>query len=369
MKHVLPFAAYLLEALSREEADRYHTAWVESGGEQRYEAWFNGQTRTYLDLEEPSHLADTIEEILAKHGFQVVNFRANQASKVGDTRNITKITKLVARFAPEHLDACNLEVQKESSREYGVVISRNPVDIAAMSTDRRWFSCMNIRTGEHRQYVDEDIIEGTIIAYVIRPDDKEVEDPVNRILLKPFENKDGDVKLVLDAKIYYHEDDKPVAGFRETVQNWLDSKQGKLNGFYSLNTYLYADGLENTVDSKIMKMLHRKYTKVEFNKHGYGKVEYNMHIGLIDDKGNVIIEPMYSSVALEDAGIEPLIKVRKYVDTGNQNTLGLVDYHGNVVVPCEYWIADKKGTGWELIRKETTGFTYFTFDGHNITPK
>lgn len=369
MKHILSFTTYLVEALSREEANRYHTAWEESGGEQRYVSWFGGSMRSYIDLKEQSPLLDSIEEILTKSGYQIINLRANQASKIGDNKNITKITKLISRFAPELLDGCNTEIQKESSHDYQVVISRNPVDIAAMSTDRRWDSCMNIRTGKNSKFVDEDIVEGTIIAYVIQHEDLEIEDPINRILIKPFYNKDGDIKLVLDSKVYYHHNDKPIAGFLETVQCWLDSKQGVLKGFYTLNDYLYDDGLSNTIESKIMRPLLQKYTKVNFNLHGYAIIEKDSHVGLVDSKGTIITEPIYSNIWKEDVGVEPFIRVSKYTDMLDKQTTGMMDYNGKEVVPCEYWYIDKKGSGWELTKKGKDGIVHFNFDGHTISPK
>jgi len=74
----------------------------------------------------------------------------------------------------------------KNKNSFKVVISRHPYDIAGMSTDRSWRSCMDLGFdpieyytdnefpedgGSNSEYVSEDIKAGTIVAYLISSDD------------------------------------------------------------------------------------------------------------------------------------------------------------------------------------------------------
>ncbi|GAB5389903.1 MAG: hypothetical protein Alpg2KO_28710 [Alphaproteobacteria bacterium] len=65
-----------------------------------------------------------------------------------------------------------------------VVISRDPVDIARMSTGRGWVSCM-AADGEYADYLPREIAGGTIIAYLAKKSDPDLNDPLGRMLIKP----------------------------------------------------------------------------------------------------------------------------------------------------------------------------------------
>jgi hypothetical protein len=76
-----------------------------------------------------------------------------------------------------------------------VVISRDALDIARMSTGRRWTSCMT-KGDVNYHYVPHEIEAGTLVAYLVHKDDKQIEYPLMRVLLKPFRNKQGETILV-----------------------------------------------------------------------------------------------------------------------------------------------------------------------------
>lgn len=122
----------------------------------------------------------------------------------------------------------------KKSNKYKVVISRHPYDIAGMSTDRHWHSCMNLgykgiqysneEPGINKQYVQNDISEGSIIAYLISPTDVHengkpaIRRPLSRILMKPHINEN-------DRKDYaYSMGPTYGAGnpkFSEFIKKWL----------------------------------------------------------------------------------------------------------------------------------------------------
>ena len=128
-----------------------------------------------------------------------------------------------------------------------IVISRHPYDIAGMSTDRGWRSCMNIDLGVYKEFVLTSIIKGTLIAYVVDKKDTNINKPLNRILIKPYRNKkDQDINLeepnfiLKTSQIYGAE----LPGFQETVQEWLDKNWNDKveSGDYMLDSeYFYHD--------------------------------------------------------------------------------------------------------------------------------
>lgn len=52
-----------------------------------------------------------------------------------------------------------------------IIISRHPYDIIGMSTDRGWTSCMNLKTGEYKHFVESSLMNGVLIAYLSNPKD------------------------------------------------------------------------------------------------------------------------------------------------------------------------------------------------------
>ena len=73
-----------------------------------------------------------------------------------------------------------------SSNNLWIVISNHAYDIAGMSTNRDWTSCMNIIGGECKEYVEKDIEFGTLVCYIIDKKDTNIEHPYGRILIKPY---------------------------------------------------------------------------------------------------------------------------------------------------------------------------------------
>jgi hypothetical protein len=73
-----------------------------------------------------------------------------------------------------------------NSNNLSLVISNHAYDIAGMSTNRDWTSCMNIINGDNKVYVKHDIQYGTLVAYIIDKKDTNIEHPYGRILIKPY---------------------------------------------------------------------------------------------------------------------------------------------------------------------------------------
>lgn len=175
--------------------------------------------------------------------------KADDSEKDGRPPRQISIGKLLSK-SPELKKEFDNDPQRQgSSDKVLVVISRHPVDIAGMSTDRGWKSCMSLRCDAHgaggnQHYVLNDIKEGTIIAYLIKKEDKNVQDPLARLLIKPFiEHTTNNVLLVAEGRPY----GRPLPGFMNTVNEWLaEVNQDKVQGVYALPDTLYNDGISNT---------------------------------------------------------------------------------------------------------------------------
>ena len=110
-----------------------------------------------------------------------------------------------------------------------VVISRKAEDIAGMSTDRRWKSCMELpgydknrmEGGGFNSHLFYDIKLGTIVAYLIRKEDKDIEDPLARIAIKPMFGVDDTISYSI-IKILEKEDFKDINSLSTEEKNLVE---------------------------------------------------------------------------------------------------------------------------------------------------
>ena len=135
-----------------------------------------------------------------------------------------------------------------------ICISMHPYDIAGMSTDRGWSSCMNLKGGSNKKFVKQDVTSGTLIAYLIDPQDKNINKPIARALAKPYFERikrgSGKKQVVGDVNALYLVDfayPDSTMPFVHVLQEWFDEHINpniattKRNGMYYLKDKLYAD--------------------------------------------------------------------------------------------------------------------------------
>lgn len=159
--------------------------------------------------------------------------------------------------------------QASKKGEFACVISRHPYDIAGMSADRGWTSCMSIPTshpgtvlknnrrlrnypdtnkpipresivnhgGSNARYLKPMINAGTLIAYWIRRTDENINHPSARILLKVY--KDGTGAIMLRPSDMYGTAPKQ---FSATVAEWCDKVNKEFFHVKTLVTYDLASG-------------------------------------------------------------------------------------------------------------------------------
>ena len=185
-----------------------------------------------------------IVNYLQDKGYEIQNYVSGIANKINDNNRFIKIGKLLTDN-PKLKNIFDNDPQRALSKtgDKLVVISRHPYDISSQSTGRGWTSCMNLIDGSNNNYVLEDIKEGTLIAYLIKADDKNITNPISRILIKPFVNTNNpkDVALFAEGTQYGTPDNQ----FKEIVDKWIADINGSDKiGMYCLNPKLYNDNIE-----------------------------------------------------------------------------------------------------------------------------
>lgn len=243
---------FIVEALTPEQTSKLFQQLGVKWDTNIHNAIFNGKSRIYIPM--PSQIANTtvsptqhkIENTLSDIGYQIADYAAGIAQKKNDPTRKIKIGKLLTdksllqTFANDPYRAASTQ-----SNELEVVISRDPVDIAGMSTDRGWTSCMNLDGGENNRYVPTEIRNGAIIAYLIRKTDKNIDKPLARILLKPYYFKNH---IILNPDKVYG---TAPASFNEVVNDFCNNvNSNSPEGDYRLPGGCYRDSAEYVMHLK-----------------------------------------------------------------------------------------------------------------------
>ena len=224
---------------------------------------------------------------------KILNELKNNVNKIQNSDNIKKIKekdRVEANHINYHLSMIDKYLKNFNSRpiikniECQVVISRDPYDIAGMSTDRRWTSCMELKNenknydersrnqnqgGQFRYYVKNDLIEGSLIAYLIDKDDREIEEPYARVLIKPYINRQGDqIFLSPEARVYKDDtliDSVLADKFLAIVDDWTREQQKDLKGKFYANPNLYYDGKASVFAGKSLSIEEAVYKSIKWN--------------------------------------------------------------------------------------------------------
>jgi hypothetical protein len=133
-----------------------------------------------------------------------------------------------------------------------VILSQNPHDVAKMSTEKQWTSCMNLVDGGNRKYVCSVIQKGGFIGYVVKLPEETVQqilsDPsreiganeaLARIIVKPFvDPKDPtQVAAVPEMRVYSGIKGQSLGQhLYGTVHKWISQQQTVPGGRYRRTT-------------------------------------------------------------------------------------------------------------------------------------
>ena len=174
-------------------------------------------------------------------------------------------------------------VAQETKAGRMVCISMHPYDIAGMSTDRGWTSCMDLVNGVNKRYIKTETKTGTLIAYLIDAQDKNINKPVARCLLKPYFDMDdsrpsvgkkGITAVYLADRAYPDKN----ATFVLQVQDWVDQNINKdlALGKTSLNMML-PEKLYDDMNREVVRYDATK-TTAENNEKSYTELRMRQEI-------------------------------------------------------------------------------------------
>lgn len=240
-----------------------------------------------LDIED-SPIANRVKALLYPLGYNTlrysegyINDSRKNTLKVGKILN--KLISLPAegtihpktrREAKEVLDSFIKDPSRGLSPKDKllIVISRHPYDVLGMSTDRHWTSCMNLGSprihyhgqsptndpegltsrgvGIMQDVVPFDLKHGTLVAYLIRDIDTNLERPLARVNIKPYPRLQAAPDRVdeIDPNDPLYNVSTTVYGikssnFRDTVKIWVDTyiNAGTAVGSFIQHPGLYKD--------------------------------------------------------------------------------------------------------------------------------
>ncbi len=248
---------------------------------------FKGLNRIYIPFEYKVTDKDIDENInimsvLDESGYTVTNYLEGYCEKDGRTFRIGKILNKLNRL--DLLKTFNEDPNRAvQNKDFLICISKHPYDIAGMSTDRGWTSCMDISKSHMDSYIEYEIKEGTVIAYLIEANDKNINHPYGRINIKPYKNENGDMAWGLASKCYgslLFDTGNFQEKFKNEVQDWVDlNMKTEIDDIYHIRPSVYKEadrqiyvGEKETKKHKIFKwglLIEKKYKKGVYN--GYLK--------------------------------------------------------------------------------------------------
>ena len=212
---------------------------------------FRGKSRIYIPLPD-SDGADTpqqsatqseVQKAVQSVGYKIDDYKSGIASKADDPNRKIRIGKLIKdqKLLQQFANDKSRAATKQQQQNLVVAISRDPVDIGGMSTDRGWTSCMDLDGGINKRYVPTEIKNGAIIAYLINDDDREISRPKARILLKPYYYNNH--MIIVPDRVY----GTAPRSFQRLVQqfaSWANS--GSPEGDYRLAKGSYQEDRKST---------------------------------------------------------------------------------------------------------------------------
>ena len=217
----------------------------------------------------PLPIEKEINDYIEKHQFTVKDYIKGIAFDEKNQRDIKigKVLTLVSKKEKEYSskkkgedlfsrftkDPKRAQAKKAS---FLVVFTKDKYDIATMSADRTWESCMDILSvGRYTHYVKSDIKEGTFVAYIIESTDTNIQKPLGRISIKPYIKIDKDREISDsiesgDDVVNYAEEETygNIPGGKDKFIDFVDDmmkKVQKISGRYDRSACLYPDSDRN----------------------------------------------------------------------------------------------------------------------------
>ena len=309
-------------------------------GKRRYKKLYpdifpEGEDRVFLPTKikfkaEDSPIYSDIQDVLFVRKFKITDYIGGYAkSTIHPKESPRKIGKLLTEFmriekefgygdeviydlnAPDVSDLADLlhafeidPVRNMKQEDLEIVISRHPYDLAGMSTDRAWESCMSIHqkhsivygkeirqgalfynrnhTNKIHKSIEVGIKEGDLIAYLINKNESPVKNRANEPTTHSVHPKDPIIRpiarlaikalkspskmktyLQVSDSLYYQGKDDDDSSFEDTimptmhdeVQKFINAKHNTKNApirgnFYKLHPGAYTDDNSGIGDEK-----------------------------------------------------------------------------------------------------------------------
>lgn len=300
MKKLFVFEKFLTEKLQPSQFRKYVSEFNKDRYKDiftKYKEKYDGDRnayRIYLPLKSgENEVKNKIENFLNNNDYEIIDY-IKGICKYKSAKNQSTIGKVLTKLnANDLLKSFVEDPRRKAGNDLLVCISRHPYDIAGSDTDRDWTNCMTLSSsitsprlskknkelaelkkeleelkdsgdndkvdklkkeikeikediedrkekGENVKYLIHDVKEGSLISYLIKKDDKNIQDPIAVLNIKPFFNvKDKtDFVLMSDNRMYGN----GTKEFKLTVDNWLEKVNKNKHGNFKLSCKLYNDG-------------------------------------------------------------------------------------------------------------------------------
>lgn len=220
-----------------------------------YRIYLPFETEPRKEVKIPDELTSYLQTAIPNKPYttDADNYMQGLAFEVANPTRKLGIGKMLARSEGQEKDAArkaqlqalkrafDADPQRAATKKADklIAISRHPYDVAGMSTDRGWRSCMNLVDGINRHYVLRDVKQGSIIAYLINADDLNIQKPLARILIKPYQEKGNPTNMAMMGDAVYG---TAPPEFKQQVDAWVNTRyNADKTGLFCLAKGLYRD--------------------------------------------------------------------------------------------------------------------------------
>ncbi len=287
MKHLLDIKYFLTEALTPKFQQMYknHFEKRKQGVQARLNNLLDNKERIYIpyNSETISETQLKVKSYLEELGYNIFDYKQNLSVQIENSKRQIRISKLLTKN-PKLLKEFTLDDTRANTRagsEFMIALTSNYEDVAGMSFERCWTnSCLDIRGGSNKRYVAHEVKQGTVVAYLIKSDDLNIENPLGRVNIKPFYNlKDKkEVIYVTDLRVYGNVPDEKL--FLSIIKDYLKEKQEvKIGGFFEKIKDLYSDGgsPEGVLITKDYSLCYggNCFDEDGYDREGYDKEGFN----------------------------------------------------------------------------------------------
>ena len=336
---------------------------------------FNNE-RTYIHIgninQKKIEAPREIIQLLNDNEYSIIDYRKGIAQKYNKKLNkftqksigkiINQVVKdkvqlsKVKRIYEQRLGTSKKDYQKI---DFTVVITHKPEDIAGMSTNRNWTSCMrlpgvgsNDGGGEYYYTSLNQVQSGGMCAYLIDEEDRTINRPYARIAIKRFQNRVGDFMYKSENRIYGDDNLADEVGFSEVVNKAIEESNQitlKSGGVYYITDEIsYSDRgyykHEVVRDQKdLLQMNDQQF--LEYFKYHPSDEDLNFYMKN-KDVSKDFIEKIYKDIDYKDIDL-----LKKYSDKLDWNKISY-----QIRLPFETLQAFKDKLNWRFIFEFYTSY-------------